>query len=165
MRAAFLALILAPGAAMADCRAETFVSCDVGDGRRLEVCINPGNMTQGGTFTYSFGPEGAPELQLMTPMSAMTVQPWSGVGRAIWAAVGFPNDEYRYEVWHSLDRLTENAVMEAGVNVMQGDAPIASFACQPGGIIAPAFALEDAMAAAGYCWNTGSFAWQRGTCG
>ena len=43
MRAAFLALILAPGAAMADCRAETFVSCDVGDvsisNARIRDCV------------------------------------------------------------------------------------------------------------------------------
>jgi hypothetical protein len=165
MRSAALVLACLPAAAFADCAAETLVSCDVGWNRRLEVCITPGDANGNGSFSYSFGPPGAPELQLSVPMSALTVRPWSGVGRSIWASVGFPNAGYVYEVWHSYDRLAENPVMEAGVNVVQGDATLAAFTCQPGGTIAPAFALEDAMAAAGYCWNTDSFAWQRGGCG
>ena len=150
-------LCLLPLPALADCPGQTFVSCPVGGGRWLEVCIGAED------FTYAFGPRGAPELRLSVPMAAGTVTPWPGVGRAIWSSVGFPNAGHVYEVWASVDRLTENPVPEAGVNVLRGDDLLAQIECQPG--TAPgAFVLEDAMAEAGWCWNLDQRRWQRGGC-
>lgn len=157
-------MVLLPAAAQAACPAETFLSCPVEGGKQVEVCIQPGNFAGDGSFTYTFGPAEKPELDLSVPMAAGTVTPWSGVGRAIWASVGFPNAGYRYEVWHSFDRLDEDSGLEAGVNVLQGEDVVAQLVCE-GGEIAPVFTLEDAMAAAGYCWDLDESGWGRGDCG
>lgn len=156
--------VLLPAAAHATCPVETFVSCSVSGGKQIEVCIQPGNFAGDGGFTYTFGAAGAPELRLSVPMSAGTVTPWSGVGRSIWASVGFPNAGYEYEVWHSFDRLDEDGGLNAGVNVLQGEDVVAELTCIAGEI-APVFTLEDTMAAAGYCWNRDRFHWQRSDCG
>lgn len=157
MRVLFLVLLPLP--AMADCPAQTFVSCPVGGNDRLEVCIS------GDTFTYAFGPAGRPELSLSVPMSAGTVAPWPGVGSAIWSSVSFHNGGYTYEVWASVDRNPDDANPQGGVNVLQGDAMLAQRTCQPGTVDTPAFMLEDQMADAGYCWNLDARVWVQGKCG
>lgn len=154
-----LALCLLPLPAMADCPGQTFLSCPVDGGRWLEVCIGAD------AFTYAFGPRSAPDLALSVPMAAGTVAPWPGVGSAIWSSVGFPNAGYVYEVWSSVDRNPDNANPQGGVNVMQGDTMLAQITCQPGTVTSPAFMLEDAMAAAGWCRNLDAQRWQRGGCG
>jgi hypothetical protein len=154
-----LILCLLPLPALADCPGQTFVSCPVGGDRWLEVCIGAED------FTYAFGPRGAPELRLSVPMSAGTVTPWPGVGRAIWASVGFPNAGYTYEVWGSVDRVPDNPDPSARVNVLQGEDLLAQIPCLPGTVEAPAFVLEDAMAERGFCWNLTARRWQRGVCG
>lgn len=155
-------LVLLPGLAQADCRGETFISCDTGKGRHLEVCILPDEAA----FTYAFGPAAKPDLTLREDFAAKTAQPWNGVGRAIWASIAFRNGDYSYEAWHSFDRLTEDAPLEAGVNVMRDDALVASLSCQqgPGTVIAPLFTVEDRMTEAGYCYDRDSFEWRRGGC-
>lgn len=157
MRALFL--ILLPLPAMAQCPQQTFVSCPVGGGDWLEVCIG------GGGFTYAFGPRQAPELALAVPMAAGTVTPWPGVGSAIWSSVGFPNGGYTYEVWSSVDRNPDAPNPQGGVNVLRGDDLLAQFTCEPGTVSTPAFTLEDAMAGAGFCWDLETRAWLQGQCG
>lgn len=154
-----VALGLVPLPALAACPQETYLACPVGEGRYLEVCIGAN------AFTYAFGPLGKPELTLSVSMAAGTVTPWPGIGRAIWSSVGFPNEGYTYEAWSSVDRDPDNVNPQGGVNVLQGDAMLAQFTCLPGTVDSPAFVLEDAMAAAGYCWNYDQRAWSRGNCG
>ena len=168
MRRLVLLALLAPASpAFADCAGTTFLSCDVGRGRHLEVCIEPGARA----FAYAFGPAGAPELTLREDFSAGTARPWNGVGRSIWASVGFRNAGYVYEAWHSLDRLDPEAVPEGGVNVLKGEATVATLLCRPGPgpgpdtVIAPVFAIEDAMQAAGFCRDREAGTWRRDGCG
>ncbi len=161
-RAALLALaLLAPPAAMAACASQTIVSCPIGE-RRLEVCLEPSDPP---AFSYAYGPPGAPELTLRAPLSAGTVMPWTGVGRSLWEAVAFRSGDYRYEVWHSIDRLTEDAPLEAGVTVLKGETLLASLTCRPGPgtTIAPIFALSDAMTEAGWRWDLDARTWRRDT--
>ena len=154
-----VALCAMPMVAQAECKGETLLSCPVGNGDYLEVCI-----TQG-AFSYAFGPLGAPELQLSVSMAAGTVTPWPGIGRAIWATVGFPNDGFVYEVWTSVERNPDAPAHSGGVNVLQGDNIIAEKSCI-GGDLAPAFTLEDAMAANGFCWDFNAQTWREdGACG
>lgn len=163
-RPALLALLLAaPVAAAADCADRTFLSCPVDAHRWLEVCID----VAAERFSYAFGPADAPELTLSEPFSAGTVTPWNGVGRAIWEGVAFRNGAYSYETWHALDRLTENAPLEGGVDVLKDGRPLVSLTCRPGAdaTVAPIFALSDAMDAAGYCRDLEANVWRRDGCG
>ncbi|MDF2232296.1 hypothetical protein P2H44_06980 [Albimonas sp. CAU 1670] len=157
------ALLAVPAAAAADCAGETFLSCAIDAERRLEVCID----ADAERFRYAFGPADAPELTLEEPFSAGTVTPWNGVGRAIWESVAFRNGAYVYEAWHALDRLTEDPALEGGVDVLKGETLVASLTCRPGpdATLAPIFALEDAMHAAGYCRDREANAWRREGCG
>src|SRR5690606_26843141 len=98
----------------------------------LEVCIEPEDSRGNGAFTYSFGPKGQQDLTQREEFSAGTATPWSGVGRAIWESVAFRNDGHSYEAWHSVDRLTEDSALEAGVNVLRGEDLLASLTCESG---------------------------------
>ncbi|WP_287884675.1 MULTISPECIES: hypothetical protein [Paracoccus] len=162
-----LVLILAASVALADCRTETLISCDIGDGRHLEICIEPGDFQGEGAFTYAFGPKGRPELTLRETFAAGTASPWSGVGRAIWESVAFRNDGHVYEAWHSVDRLDEDMPLEAGVTILRGEAFLAALSCKsgPATVIAPLFTIQDAMAAAGFCRDLNRHEWRRGSCG
>lgn len=162
-----LAFALFPGVALADCRGETFISCDIGNGQHLEVCIEPEELPGRGAFTYAFGRRDDPELTLREDFASGTVAPWSGVGRAIWGSISFHNDGYVYETWHSFDRLEEGSPLEGGVNILHDKTFLASLSCKPGpgNVIAPLFTLEDTMAAAGYCHDPEHREWRRGNCG
>lgn len=155
----FLTLLALPAGAWAACLGQTFISCDTGDGNHLEVCIEPG------AFTYAFGPRNAPDLTLREEMAAGTAQPWNGVGGSIWASVDFYNGKYSYEVWHSVER-RDGAHLEAGVNVLRNGELLTALSCRPGSetVIAPAFTIEDAMDAAGFCRDTDTHTWRRGGC-
>lgn len=151
--------LLAPSAAAAACAGETVVSCPIGE-RRLEVCLDPSDPP---AFTYAYGPPGSPELTLRAPLSAGPVRPWNGVGRSLWESVEFTNGAYAYEVWHALDRLTEDAPLEAGVTVLKDGQVLASLSCAPGPetTVAPIFALSDAMTEAGWTWDLDARTWRR----
>lgn len=156
--------IIATSSAYAACTAETLISCPIGSGKHLEVCIEPEGAEGEAQFTYTFGPKNRPELNLAVPMSAGTVTPWSGVGGAIWSTVSFPSKGFEYEVWHSFDRSDEEeADLQGGVTVRRGEALIAELSCN-GGEIAPMFTLEDSMEQAGFCWNSDESKWHR-ACG
>lgn len=161
MACALLPLLLPP-AALADCPGQTLISCEVDNGGFLEVCIEPGDA---GGFTYRFGPRDRPELTLREAFSAGTAIPWSGAGRAIWEGVAFHNGDHVYEAWHSLDRLSRDPRLEAGVTILREGAVLAILHCKDGQAdIAPVFAIQDAMAAAGYCRDPGRHEWRREGC-
>lgn len=162
-----LALLGLPHAALAECGGVVLISCETGNGRHLEVCIEPGDFQGNGAFTYAFGSKGQPDLTLRETFAAGTATPWSGVGRAIWESIAFRNDGHVYEAWHSVDRLTQDPTLEAGVNVLRGDDLLASLTCEsgPGTVIAPLFTIHDAMAEAGFCRDLTRHEWRRGGCG
>ncbi|MEC9431383.1 MAG: hypothetical protein VYD87_00615 [Pseudomonadota bacterium] len=166
MRRAMLALLLlaaAPAVAHAGCAGETLAACEVAPGEVLHACVDP----EAEAFSYAFGPPGAPDLTLRAPFAEGTARPWNGVGRAIWSRVAFRNGAYAYEVWISLDRLTPDPAPEAGMNVLRGETLLASLQCRAGPdgsgppVIAPIFAIEDAMEAAGWRWEIEAGRWAR----
>lgn len=154
-RFALLAALI-PAAAHAACEGETYLDCPLPDGRRIEACIGTTD------FSYRFGKPGAWDLQLSMPIEEAQVTPWSGMGGAIWSSLGFPNAGYVYEVWTSVEKNDENPAMSGGVNVLKGEELIASLDCAPGTANTPAFALEDAMAARGYCYDLDTQGWRHG---
>ena len=157
MRAAvLLALFAAPVAApsWAACQGDTAFSCPIG-AKTLGVCYWKGMLT------YRFGPEGKPELTLSEPLETVAYTPWRGIGRAVWDSLAFQNEGVTYEVWSSFDRLDETAVLEGGVNVMQGDKTLAKLTCDSGSVEHGLERIADLKAGIGQCWNTESQVWNR----
>jgi len=152
-----LAWVCMAGAALAGCPqgATTVLGCTLGGGAKtLSLCID------GDTVRYDFGKTGQPpELSLSEPVATVAHQPWPGVGRAIWEATTLTNAGYAYEVWMSVDRLSENALPEGGVNVMQGEKTVAELRCDPGTASVSLWAVDDAKQALGICWNFETFSW------
>lgn len=151
MRAALLLILLA-APAHAICQEEEIFSCPIGK-KVVEVCSFRGELT------YTFGREGSPEIILYEPLETVTYTPWPGIGRAIWDMVAFENEGVTYEVWSSFDRLDENAVLEGGVNVLQGDETLATLACDKGSVRWGLDRISDLKAGIGQCWDYDSQAW------
>jgi hypothetical protein len=150
MRALIL-LALLPLPAFASCPGETLVSCPIGT-NQLQVC------NEVDLLTYSYGPPGAPNLQLASkPELAYT--PWNGFGRTMWETITFTNRDVTYEVIFSADRMDENAMPEWGVTVLEGEEIAATLTCddQAGNI--PFDGLYNQITATGLCWNRESESW------
>ena len=152
MRAALLLALLAATPAHAACQGDEAFSCRIGK-KTLDVCYWKGMLT------YRFGPEGRPELTLNERLETVDFMPWPGIGRAIWDSVVFENDGVTYEVWSSFDKMDENAVMEGGVNVMQGTETLATLTCNKGSVGRGLEGLSDLKAGIGQCWDYDSRTW------
>jgi hypothetical protein len=162
MRAALLSLaLLTPLPALAQCPGEVLFSCPI-KAKTLEVCLT------GGTAIYSFGPKGAPDLTITTPVADLAYQPWPGIGRTIWDSVRFHNDGVDYEVWAALDKMMEEGQPEpdwqGGVTVTRGDEILAELACTAPPDPPWLDQLFAAKEAAGQCWNFDSQSWQTAPC-
>jgi hypothetical protein len=151
MRAALLLILLA-APAHATCQEEEIFSCPIGK-KVVEVCAFRGEVT------YSFGREGSPEIILYEPLETVAYTPWPGIGRAIWDMVAFENEGVTYEVWSSFDRLDENAVLEGGVNVLQGDETLATLTCDKGSVKWGLDRIGDLKTGIGQCWDFEGQAW------
>ncbi len=151
--AALILALLAPAAAGAACPGQVLLSCPIGK-KQLDLCLTATSLT------YSFGPRGAPELALTTPIAQAAYQPWPGVGSAIWDAVTFTNNGTGYEVWTSIDRNDPNATWQGGVNVLKGEALQAQLTCAPGSVSGDLTAIFAAKEAAGQCWSFDTLRWQ-----
>ncbi len=150
MRTIVLVALL-PLPAFADCRGETLVNCPIG-ANQLQVC------NEGDLLTYSFGPPGAPDLQLASrPEAAYT--PWNGIGRTMWETITFTNRDVTYEVVFSFDRMDENALPDWGVVVLEGADIIANLTCDSQVANIPFDGLYDQITATGLCWNRESASW------
>lgn len=82
------------------------------------------------TIDYSFGDQDAkPELELTVPRDQASTWQWKGVGRAMTYAVDVPNGETSYSVFWSVDRLSQNQDIEAGVRVHSNRKTLATVYC------------------------------------
>jgi hypothetical protein len=154
MRAALILALLASPASAA-CQGDEAFSCRIGK-KTLDVCYWKG------ALIYRFGPEGQPELTIAEPLETVAYTPWPGIGRAIWDTVAFQNDGVTYEVWTSFDKMDESAVLEGGVNVMQGDTSLASLTCDKGSVAHGLDVISDLKAGIAQCWDPEGQAW--GSC-
>lgn len=158
MRAAIiLALFTVPAASpgWAACQGDEVFSCTIGK-KTLEVCHWKG------ALIYSYGRERKPELTIAEPLETAAYTPWPGIGRAIWDAVSFQNEGTSYEVWTSFDKMDESAVLEGGVNVMQGETILTALTCDKGSVAHSLDPILDLKAGIGQCWNSETQAW--GSC-
>ena len=151
MRVALLLAVLA-APAYAACQGDEAFSCQIGT-KSLQVCYWKGMLT------YTYGPEGKPELALNEPLETVAFTPWPGIGSSLWETVAFRNDGYTYEVWTSVERDPEATEPRAGgVRVMQGDATAAELTCDRG-TATPMDALYDLKDGIGQCWDLTSQTW------
>lgn len=150
-----LLLTLLPLPAFADCAGgEEVFTCQIG-AESLEICH------QGTDLTYAFGSEGTPDLALTESLTTVNFTPWPGVGSAIWESVAFVNDDYAYEVWTSQDRNgDENAPLDAGINILNGEELVAELRCDPGTASQPLEGIWDLKESVGLCWEFSSYAWK-----
>lgn len=155
MRAALLLAFLASPAASplsAACQGDEAFSCQIG-AKTLQVCYWKGMLT------YSFGPEGKPELVLNEPLETVAFTPWPGIGSSFWETVAFRNDGHTYEVWTSIDRDPESsAPREGGVRVMKGSETVAELDCNPG-TASSMETLYDLKSGIAQCWDMESQSW------
>lgn len=84
----------------------------------------------GKTINYSFGKINArPELSVKVPRDKATATPWNGVGRYMSDSIEVPNGNAVYSVFFSMDRMTDEHKIDAGVSVLVNDKPAATVSC------------------------------------
>lgn len=153
IRFAFLLCLIVPSAANADCPADTdsIVQCTILGAKELSVCLSAEDH-----LLYSFGPPGAPELEMERRFDEVEMRPWKGWGRDIRYSVDFHNAGYSYHVYWHYDRQAQ--ISDSGILVAQGEEIGAEFDahvfCQPDGGEFAFDLLEERMRAAGYCRNS-----------
>ncbi|WP_417249927.1 hypothetical protein [Celeribacter sp.] len=132
------------------------MNCTVA-GKVVELCLTPNE----NRVTYRFGPAEAPEIELTRDFDAITMQPWSGIGRGIWDMVEIPNGDFIYELHWNADKIDRTVV--GGVNVRRGEAVLASVSCDAGGYFdfdTLIFAMQDA----GFCRSDTVDPLSKGSC-
>lgn len=151
--------IAAPSGAQAD-------GC-LGDGAPLFHCsFNGGAKTvdicqQAEVVYYRFGPaNGAAEQILARDIRGVDMQPWNGVGRAIWEQVTFYNTVYSYIIDYSVERDPSGPPAEGRLIVAEEDSEIAELLCDTGSVsVADFYPLFEAKEAAGQCYDRETFSW------
>jgi hypothetical protein len=106
--------------------AKTLFSCMTEKGKRVQFC------QQGDTVTYSFGPEGAPEITLSVKNSEVMSRLWDGMGSNEFNEVYVPNGDVMYMAYTSFihPRGDEEAVAPtAGLTVLKKGKSVAEIKC------------------------------------
>ena len=160
--AILLAILALAKAAKADCSTgETEIfACSFHAGRKaVSLCTTPERIT------YRYGPPGTePELVMARGYTEVSVQPWNGIGRAIWESVSFANAGHRYELGMSLDKIdaVDGRPATGGSILIRRDGDtLADLTCDAGSARYQGFALQDAYRDAGYCWDYAAGSWRR----
>lgn len=105
---------------------KTLFSCMTEKGKRVQFC------QQGDTVTYSYGPEGAPEITLNVKNSDVMSRLWDGMGSNEFNEVYVPNGDVIYMAYTSFihPRGDEEAVAAtAGLTVLKNGKSVAEIKC------------------------------------
>lgn len=127
-----VAMLSATSTVNADCHAgETpLFFCNTVNNKMIHLC------DAGATINYRFGrPNAPPELALQVPRHLASTWQWQGVGRWMSYSVVIPNGDTRYQVFFSVDRLSDEHPMEAGVDVEIGGKHIVRVECRDDGTL------------------------------
>lgn len=153
MRALALLLAVVPLPVAAACPNESEIfSCTV-NGKPLQICHWKG------ALIYNFGPVDKPELSIAEPLETVGYYPWPGFSRSIWSSVTFLNKGVSYEVWASFDRLQDNAELEGGITVREGQTTLAELTCDRGSVSQLLDVVSDLKYDIGQCWDFDSQSW------
>jgi hypothetical protein len=135
---------MAPKGKVASCTKNGWVAADVSDPQAGKVSENRKLLfscsTENGkqillhdastTIDYTFGkPDRDPELDLRVPRRNASTWQWKGIGRHMSYVIDVPNGETIYSVFWSVDRLSQNAQEDAGVNVLINQKEVATVKC------------------------------------
>ena len=157
MRVLLPAFAFAASMAQADCARDNIsLSCQIENStKHLTLCV------ENGVVTYTFGPKGAPELTLTEAVETVDHQPWPGIGRSIWEDTSLSNGDFTYEVWQSFDKLEQNEDLAGagGVTVTQNGETLVSLSCDPLTTKLGFFAIGDAKAERGLCYEMQDDTW------
>lgn len=115
--------LFAASVTYAACAGKMIFSCTTTKGKTVEVC------DAGSTIKYTFGKKGAPpEMALAIPRAAASTRQWDGMGRDMSYSVQIPNGNTVYEVFSSVDKMTEEG--ESGINVEIAGKHAATLTCK-----------------------------------
>ena len=116
--------------AMCDDGSKTIFSCTTKKGKQIEVC------DAGKTISYSFGKlQANPEIVVKVPRSKASTSQWAGIGRSESYSIDIPNGKTIYSVFWSLDRLSDEHPIDAGVSVSNNDKLVATVNCSGKNIV------------------------------
>lgn len=90
---------------------EKVFSCTTKKGKIIEVCDKKK------TIQYSFGKANKPDILINVPREKVTTSQWSGMGPMAYS-VTIPNANAQYSVYSSVDRMSEEHTISAGVDVI-----------------------------------------------
>ena len=69
-------------------------------------------------------------MALSVPRATATTYQWNGMGRYITYSVNIPNGKTVYSVFLSVDRLTDEHAVDAGINIETNGRHIATIQCK-----------------------------------
>ncbi len=125
-----VALLASTADVRADCEGaeKRLFFCNTVNDKVIELC------DAGATIHYRFGrPNATPELALRVPRHLATTWQWQGIGRWMRYSVEVPNGDTHYDVFFSVDRLSDEHPVEAGVEVTINRQQVARVACRDDG--------------------------------
>lgn len=135
------ALVLTMSYVSAFAETELMLFCQIENkDERLEVSVDAQNLI------YSYGPAGQSDLFLVQPYHPSALRPWGGVGSAIFESVVFENQEYEYEVYTGIDRMSDAHELFAGVSVYKSGEELVNLPCGQIYEFPGAFWVEDLRA-------------------
>jgi hypothetical protein len=153
LRPAVLAITLLPTLVAATEGA--FLTCTVGS-KQLALSI------QDETVTYSFGPQGKPELVIQEPVATVDYRPWNGIGRTNVYYVTFYNHNYSYTVVSSTnyENYRNNIhYYDARIWVERDDKVLVILKCNEQFAGDPLDPIPEAKFALGQCWSREAEQW------
>ena len=106
-----------------------------------------------GQARYRFGGKNkVPDLTLQSDLKDIYV-PWMGVGRYMSENITFMKKDVNYRVYTSLDRLSEDLEVQAGIDVIVSDQIIASLTCDTESIKGGISEASNLLEMEGSCWD------------
>lgn len=156
--AIFLLVGLLPASGYAECTGneQRVLECTFKKGRNaVSVCIS------GDAILYEYGKRGAkPDLRLIENIKDVEHLPWPGVGSSIWNETTFYNGEYSYAIYMSMDRMSEEHPIYAGISVAKAGKELARLDCDQKNLKIGLFEVSDTKKQFGQCWNLDQEKWQ-----
>lgn len=99
------------GMSMLPAQAKVVFQCKNINGKQIQV------QDLGKTLRYSFGKPGHPEIVVNVPREQARRHPWGGTGAFISDDLDIPNGDIVYSVNFSVNRMSDQHEIEAGVTV------------------------------------------------